>query len=84
MSLDGGKIEIAGDSGFGLFGDDGTVTAKGTLSFSFYDSWTDPVIGLRGRFNRNKALYLTAESDVGGFGIGNTLTLQAFFVFHSR
>jgi hypothetical protein len=28
-----------------------TVTSQLNRSFSFYDSWTDPVIGLRGRFN---------------------------------
>ena len=47
-------------------------------SISFYDSWTDPVIGLRGRFNLNKAFYLTAESDVGGFGIGSDIAVQAY------
>ncbi len=47
-------------------------------SFSFYDSWTDPVIGLRGRYNLNKAFYLTAETDVGGFGIGSDIAVQAY------
>lgn len=37
-------------------------------SFSFYDDWFDPLIGLRGRYNLSKAFYLTAETDVGGFG----------------
>jgi hypothetical protein len=47
-------------------------------SFSFYDDWFDPVIGLRGRFNLNKAFYLTVESDVGGFGIGSDIALQEY------
>jgi hypothetical protein len=47
-------------------------------SFSFYDSWADPLIGLRGRFNLNKAFYLTAESDVGGFGIGSDIAVQTY------
>jgi hypothetical protein len=34
VNLDGGKIEIAGDNSFGLFGDDGIVAAKGTLTIS--------------------------------------------------
>ena len=34
VSLDGGKIEIAGDNSVGLFGDNGTVTANGTLTIS--------------------------------------------------
>ena len=55
-----------------------TVTSQLNRSFSFYDNWVDPVIGLRGRFNLNKAFYLTAESDVGGFGIGSDIAVQAY------
>ena len=55
-----------------------SLTSQLNRSFSFYDSWTDPVIGLRGRFNLNKAFYLTAESDVGGFGIGSDIAVQAY------
>ena len=36
------------------------------------------MIGLRGRFNLNKAFYLTAETDVGGFGIGSDIAVQAY------
>jgi hypothetical protein len=54
------------------------VTSQLNRSFSFYDDWIDPVIGLRGRFNLNKAFYLTAESDVGGFGIGSDIAVQAY------
>jgi hypothetical protein len=54
------------------------VTSQLNRSFSFYDEWFDPVIGLRGRFNLNKAFYLTAESDVGGFGIGSDVALQEY------
>jgi hypothetical protein len=55
-----------------------TVTSKLNRSFSFYDSWTDPVIGLRGRFNLNKTFYLTAQTDVGGFGIGSDIAVGAY------
>jgi outer membrane autotransporter protein len=55
-----------------------TVTKQLNRSFSFYDSWVDPAIGLRGRFNLNKAFYLTAESDVGGFGIGSDIAVEAY------
>ncbi len=55
-----------------------TVTNQLNRSFSFYDNWFDPVIGLRGRFNLSKAFYLTAESDVGGFGIGSDIAVQAY------
>jgi hypothetical protein len=55
-----------------------TVAHQLNRSFSFYDNWTDPVIGLRGRFNLSKAFYLTAETDVGGFGIGSDIAVQAY------
>jgi hypothetical protein len=54
------------------------VASKLNRSFSFYDSWTDPVIGLRGRFNLNKTFYLTAQTDVGGFGIGSDIAVEAY------
>jgi hypothetical protein len=54
------------------------VTSQLNRSFSFYDDWFDPVIGLRGRFNLNKTFYLTAESDVGGFGIGSDVAVQEY------
>jgi hypothetical protein len=34
VTLDGGKIEIVSDNSFGLFGDNGTVNAKGALTIS--------------------------------------------------
>jgi hypothetical protein len=54
------------------------VTSKLNRGYSFYDSWADPVIGLRGRINLSKAFYLTAESDVGGFGIGSDIAFEAY------
>jgi hypothetical protein len=54
------------------------VTSQLNRNFSFYDDWFDPVIGLRGRFNLNKVFYLTAESDVGGFGIGSDIAVQEY------
>jgi outer membrane autotransporter protein len=55
-----------------------TLTGQLNRSFSFYNDWFDPVIGLRGRFNLTKAFYLTAETDVGGFGIGSDIAVQAY------
>ena len=55
-----------------------TVTGQLNRSFSFYDSWTDPLVGLRGRLNLTKAFYLTAETDVGGFGIGSDIAVDAY------
>jgi hypothetical protein len=55
-----------------------TLTSQLNRKFSFYDNWFDPVIGLRGRLNLYKAFYLTAESDVGGFGIGSDIAVQVY------
>jgi hypothetical protein len=55
-----------------------SVTSQLNRSFSFYDSWTDPLLGLRGRLNLSKAFYLTAETDVGGFGIGSDIAVDAY------
>jgi hypothetical protein len=54
------------------------LTSQLNRNFSFYDGWVDPVIGLRGRFNLNRAFYITAESDVGGFGIGSDVAVQVY------
>jgi hypothetical protein len=32
----------------------------------------------KGRFNLNKAFYLTAETDVGGFGVGSDIAVQVY------
>ncbi len=55
-----------------------SLTGQLNRSFSFYDDWFDPLVGLRGRFNLNKAFYLTAESDVGGFGVGSDIAVQVY------
>jgi outer membrane autotransporter protein len=54
------------------------VTNELNRNFSFYDEWLDPVIGLRGRFNVTKAFYLTGQVDVGGFGIGSDIAVEAY------
>jgi opacity protein-like surface antigen len=54
------------------------VTKPLNRTYFFYDSWADPLIGLRGRLNLNKVFYLTGETDVGGFGIGSDIALQAY------
>ena len=54
------------------------VTSQLNRGYSFYDSWADPVIGLRGRLNLGKAFYLIAEADVGGFGIGSDIAVGAY------
>jgi hypothetical protein len=54
------------------------LTGQLNKSFSFYDNWIDPLIGVRGRLNLTKAFYLTAETDVGGFGIGSDIAVEAY------
>ena len=40
--------------------------------------WADPYIGFGGRYNLNKAFYLTGKVDVGGFDVGSIVTVQAY------
>jgi hypothetical protein len=54
------------------------LTGQLNRSLSFYDDWFDPLIGLRGRYNLSKAFYLTAETDIGGFGIGSDVAWQGY------
>lgn len=41
------------------------------------DTFWDPYIGLRGRYNLNSAFYLTARGDIGGFTVGSELSWTA-------
>lgn len=53
------------------------LTTELNRSFSLYENWVDPIIGLRGRLNLTKAFYLTSETDVGGFTVGSDIACQA-------
>ena len=46
--------------------------------FSLTEYWTDPYIGIGGRYNLGKAFYLTGKADVGGFDAGSEITVQAY------
>ena len=46
--------------------------------FSLTERWVDPYIGIGGRYNLGKAFYLTGKADVGGFGVGSDVTVQAY------
>ena len=65
------KVELANGIATGL-------TSRLSQSFSLYENWFDPFIGVRGRYNFYKPFYLTAEGDVGGFGIGSEVSCQAY------
>jgi hypothetical protein len=45
---------------------------------SLTEYWADPYIGIGGRYNLSKAFYLTGKADVGGFGLGSKVTVQAY------
>ncbi len=36
--------------------------------------WIDPIVGLRGQINITRWLFLAAQGDVGGFGVGSQIT----------
>jgi hypothetical protein len=40
--------------------------------------WTDPYLGVAGRYKLSKAFYLTGKVDVGGFGAGSDVSVQAY------
>jgi hypothetical protein len=65
------KVELANAIANGL-------KSRLSQSFSLYENWFDPFIGVRGRYNFYNPFYLTAEGDVGGFGIGSEVTCQAY------
>ena len=52
----------------------------GVLSrtFSREESYFDPIIGFKGKFELGKKWYLPYYFDIGGFGVDSDLTLQAF------
>src|SRR5436190_19105680 len=40
--------------------------------------WTDPYIGIGGRYKLSKAFYMTGKVDVGGFDVNSIVTVQAY------
>lgn len=55
-----------------------TLKSKLGTSASLNERWLDPYVGFAGRYNFNKAFYLTGKADIGGFGIGSDITWQAY------
>ena len=84
VSLDGGKIEIAGDNSVGLFGDNGTVTANGTLTISMtgIDSRGVEAHGI-GSVEIGPGTTITTEGsgDIGIFALtGGTVTANGVVI----
>ena len=46
--------------------------------FGLTEYWTDPYVGLGGRYNLKEPYYLTGKVDVGGFDVGSKVTVQAY------
>jgi hypothetical protein len=46
------------------------LNSKLNQSLSRQDDWFDPYVGLRGRYNFNKAVYTAVRGEIGGFGVG--------------
>lgn len=47
-------------------------------SFGQTQSWVDPVLGARFRYNFGKGWYANLIGDAGGFGVGSQLTWQVY------
>lgn len=54
------------------------LKSKLGTSASLNERWLDPYVGFAGRYNINKAFYLTGKADIGGFGVGSEITWQAW------
>jgi hypothetical protein len=50
-----------------------TLDTKLHQSIARQDDWFDPYLGLRGRYNFNKAFYTAVRGEIGGFGVGADL-----------
>jgi hypothetical protein len=56
----------------------GILKTQLNRGFGLTEYWTDPYIGIGGRYNLNKAFYLTGKADVGGFDVGSIITAQGY------
>ncbi len=46
--------------------------------FSLTERWVDPYLGIGTHYDLNKAFYVTARADVGGFDVGSKVAVQAY------
>ena len=49
-----------------------------STTFSKTESFVDPIVGFKGKFELGKKWYLPYYFDIGGFSVDSDLTLQAF------
>ena len=61
---------------------DATATAFLPLNIQIQrspgDTWTDPIIGIRGQAELSERFLLRYNADIGGFGVSSDLVWQAF------
>lgn len=56
----------------------GRFVGGGQIQRGADDTWTDPIIGIRGRCDLSERFFLRYNADIGGFGVGSDLVWQAF------
>ncbi len=54
------------------------ISGKLNISGSDDDTWVDPMIGLKGRFDLTPDFYLTGWGMIGGFGVSSDFAWDAF------
>jgi hypothetical protein len=53
------------------------LTKNLSRAFSLNQDWLDPYVGLRARYNLTGPFYVAAKADVGGFGAGSRVSVEA-------
>jgi hypothetical protein len=56
----------------------GRFIGGGQIQRGADDTWTDPIIGIRGQSELSKRLFIRYNGDIGGFGVSSDLVWQAF------
>jgi hypothetical protein len=59
----------------------GRFVGGGRIRRGADDTWTDPIIGVRGQSELNERFFLRYNADIGGFGVSSDLVWQAFLGF---
>jgi hypothetical protein len=74
-----GGIRYAGIDGKASLDNIGPLPAfVSSRTFSKTESFVDPIVGFKGKFELGKNWYLPYYFDIGGLGVDSDLTLQAF------
>lgn len=56
----------------------GRLAGGGQIQRGEEDTWTDPIIGIRGQSDLGERFILRYNADIGGFGVSSDLVWQAF------